>query len=78
MKSNVVELRRLNDGDLQKQLEDMYQELFNLRFQHASGQVKNTNRFSQVKKQIARIKSLQHERELARALAAPVAVKGGA
>ncbi len=65
MKSNVNELRRLNDAELQKQLDDLYQELFNLRFQKASGQVKDTNRFVTVRRQIARIKTLQRERELA-------------
>lgn len=65
MKSNVTELRRLNDAELTKQLDDLYQELFNLRFQNASGQVKDMNRFTQVRRQIARIKTLQRERELA-------------
>ncbi len=64
MKSNVTELRRMNDAELSKQLDDLYQELFNLRFQNASGQVKDMNRFSQVRRQIARIKTLQREREL--------------
>lgn len=72
MKSNVNELRRLNDAELQKQLDDSYQEMFNLRFQNASGQVKNPNRFKQVRRQIARIKTLQRERELA-----GIAVKKG-
>lgn len=74
MKTNVAELRDLNDAELQKQLDDLYQEQFNLRFQNASGQVKNQNRFKEVRRQIARIKTLQHERELA---GAPVK-KGGA
>lgn len=65
MKTNILELRRLNDAELQKQLDDLYQEQFNLRFQHASGQVKDQNRFVQVRRQIARIKTLQRERELA-------------
>jgi large subunit ribosomal protein L29 len=73
MKSNVQELRRLNDAELSKQLDDLYQELFNLRFQNASGQVKDMNRFTQVRRQIARIKTLQRERELA-----GVTVKKGA
>jgi large subunit ribosomal protein L29 len=73
MKSNVQELRRLNDAELSKQLDDLYQELFNLRFQNASGQVKDMNRFAQVRRQIARIKTLQRERELA-----GVTVKKGA
>ena len=74
MKTNVAELRDLNDAELQKQLDDLYQEQFNLRFQNASGQVKNQNRFKEVRRQIARIKTLQRERELA---VAPV-TKGGA
>jgi large subunit ribosomal protein L29 len=73
VKSNVGELRRLNDAELDKQLDDLYQEQFNLRFQNASGQVKDMNRFKQVRRQIARIKSLQRERQLA-----GVVVKKGA
>lgn len=73
MKSNVGELRRLNDAELDKQLDDLYQEQFNLRFQNASGQVKDMNRFKQVRRQIARLKSLQRERQLA-----GVVVKKGA
>jgi large subunit ribosomal protein L29 len=65
MKTNVTELRRMTDDELQKQLDDSYEELFNLRFQHASGQVKDMNRFTVVRRQIARIKTLQHERHLA-------------
>jgi large subunit ribosomal protein L29 len=74
MKSNVGELRRLNDAELQKELDELYQEQFNLRFQNASGQVKNQNRFLEVRRQIARIKTLQRERELAEA----AGKKGGA
>jgi large subunit ribosomal protein L29 len=65
MKTNVNELRNLNDAELQKQLDDLYQEQFNLRFQNASGQVKDMNRFMIVRRQIARIKTLQRERQLA-------------
>ena len=74
MKTNVGELRRLNAAELQKQLDELYQEQFNLRFQNASGQVKNQNRFVEVRRQIARIKTLQRERELA----AAASKKGGA
>ena len=65
MKTNVGELRGLNDAELQKQLDDLYQEQFNLRFQNASGQVKDQNRFKTVRRQIARIKTLQQQRVLA-------------
>lgn len=74
MKTNVGELRGLNDAELKKQLDDLYQEQFNLRFQNASGQVKDQNRFKTVRRQIARIKTLQRERELA----GMVVKKGGA
>jgi large subunit ribosomal protein L29 len=59
------ELRSIGSSELAKQLDDSYQELFNLRFQKVSGQLKNTARTGQVKKQIARIKTLLHERALA-------------
>jgi large subunit ribosomal protein L29 len=74
MKTNTLELRRLNDAELQKQLDELYQEQFNLRFQNASGQVQNQNRFVHVRRQIARIKTLQRER----ALAGVAVKKGGA
>ena len=77
MKTNLGELRGLNDAELKKQLDDLYQEQFNLRFQNASGQVKDQNRFVVVRRQIARIKTLQRERELA-GMVTPVAKKGGA
>ena len=65
MKTNVTELRGLNDAELQKQLDGLYQEQFNLRFQNASGQVADQNRFKTVRRQIARIKTLLRARELA-------------
>ena len=48
-------------------LDESYQELFNLRFQRVSGQLTNTTRFSQVRKEIARVKTILRERELAEA-----------
>lgn len=63
MKAN--EARSMSNADLGKQLDDSYQELFNLRFQRVAGQVKNTARVSAVRKQIARIKTVLRERELA-------------
>ncbi len=59
------ELRDKTDVELQGQLDDSYQELFNLRFQRTSGQLANTARMNQVRKDIARIKTIQRERELA-------------
>jgi large subunit ribosomal protein L29 len=63
MKTN--ELRSLSELELNNRLNDSHQELFNLRFQRASGQLKNSARVREVRKTIARIKTLLHERELA-------------
>jgi large subunit ribosomal protein L29 len=59
------ELRSKTDAELGVDLDDAYQELFNLRFQKASGQLANTTRLNQVRKNIARIKTVLRERELA-------------
>jgi large subunit ribosomal protein L29 len=59
------EIRSLTDADLGRRLDDSYQELFNLRFQRASGQLKNTARVREVKKQIAQYKTILRQRELA-------------
>jgi large subunit ribosomal protein L29 len=62
MKTN--EIRSLSNAELAKHLDDSYQEIFNLRFQRVTGQMKNTARFGAVKKQIARIKTILRQREL--------------
>jgi len=59
------ELQSLSELELNNKLNDSHQELFNLRFQRASGQLKNTARVREVRRQIARIKTLLHQRELA-------------
>jgi len=58
------EIRNLSDKDLQKQLEQSKSELFNLRFQLATGQLENPMMIGLVKKDIARIKTIIREREL--------------
>lgn len=63
---NASQLRTLDDAALQKQLDDLYQELFNLRFQRAAKQLKNINRLTEVKRDIARVKTILRERQLAR------------
>jgi large subunit ribosomal protein L29 len=61
----MSELQALTDLELNNRLNDSHQEMFNLRFQRASGQLKNTARVNEVRKTIARIKTLLRERELA-------------
>ena len=58
------EIRNISDQDLQKQLEQSKSELFNLRFQLATGQLENPMMIGLVKKDIARIKTIIREREL--------------
>lgn len=59
------ELRALTTGELAGKLDDAYQEIFNLRFQKATGQLTNTARNKQVRREIARIKTILRERQLA-------------
>jgi large subunit ribosomal protein L29 len=64
------DLRQLNDVELEHRLGEAKEELFNLRFQNATGQLDNTARVPQVRKDIARIETLLREREIAAAEAA--------
>ena len=64
MKMDVI--RELGAADLAKELENMKKELFNLRFQHVTGQLENPLRMKDVKRDIARIKTVIRENELAK------------
>lgn len=61
------ELRAMDDAALREELQNAYEELFNLRFQKVTGRLTNTARPRQVKKDIARIKTILRERELEQA-----------
>jgi large subunit ribosomal protein L29 len=56
------DVRELNDEDLAGRLKDTRQELFNLRFQAATGALENTARLALAKREIARILTVQNER----------------
>ena len=56
------ELRDLTDDELEHRLLDARQELFNLRFQSATGALENSARLKLAKREIARILTIQHER----------------
>lgn len=60
----VTELRDLSVAELEAKLAECKQELFNLRFQNAINQLDNPKRIGDVKKTIARIKTIIREREL--------------
>lgn len=57
------ELRERTADQLKDQLVSLKKEQFNLRFQKATGQLQNTARQGQVKKEIARVKTVLHERK---------------
>ena len=60
----IAEIRNLSDKDLDKQLFDLQNELFNLRFRLATGQLENPQAIGTVKKDIARVKTIQTERKI--------------
>ena len=63
-KLNAFELDELNAVDLESKLREAKEELFNLRFQAATGQLESHGRLRTVKKDIARIYTVVREREL--------------
>ena len=64
MKIDII--RELGASDLEKELDNMKKELFNLRFQHVTGQLENPMRMKDVKRDIARLKTVIRENELAK------------
>ena len=58
------ELRELNDDELIEKLRESKEELFNLRFQMATGQMSNNRRLRVVRQEIARVYTVLREREL--------------
>ena len=63
--ATTAEMRRMNEGELTQTISDAKEELFNLRFQWESGQLEDYTRIRQLKKEIARLLTIQRERELA-------------
>lgn len=63
--STAAELRELADDELVERLDENREELFNLRFQVVTGQLDNPRRIGEVKREIARILTVQREREIA-------------
>ncbi len=58
----LAEVRELTNEGLQQKLQDFSEELFNLRFQKALNQLENQNRVNDVKRDVARIKTILTER----------------
>jgi large subunit ribosomal protein L29 len=62
-RQEVGELRSLSDEDLAKELEEAYRQLFTVRLQLSTRQLSNTAEARRVKRKIARMKTVQRERE---------------
>jgi large subunit ribosomal protein L29 len=60
----AVEVHNLDDPQLVKLLDDSQKALFNLRFQHATGQLENTARLRQAKRDLARALTIARQRDL--------------
>lgn len=55
----------MSEAELRQKEKDLTAELFNLRFQHATGQLENTQRLPQVRKDVARVKTVLRQKTLA-------------
>jgi large subunit ribosomal protein L29 len=60
----VNDIRDMSEVELEQKITSLKEELFNLRFQLATGQLENPLRIREVKKTIARVKTIQREREM--------------
>jgi large subunit ribosomal protein L29 len=63
------EFKEMSEAELRQKEKDLTAELFNLRFQHATGQLENTQRLPQVRKDLARVKTVLRQKTLAPAKA---------
>ena len=65
MKMKANEIRKMSAAELDKKLIDLKKDLFQLRLQHATNQLENPVKIAEVKKDIARVKTLIREQQLA-------------
>ncbi len=65
MKMMANEVRKLSAGELENKLVDLKKDLFQLRLQHATNQLENPLKIVEVKKDIARVKTIIREQQLA-------------
>jgi large subunit ribosomal protein L29 len=61
----VEDIRKMSTEELNKELTSLNEELFKLRFQHATNQLENPAQIAQVKRDIARVMTIKREQELA-------------
>jgi len=71
LKTKTADIRKLSDADLKKEMEETYRRVFALRLQQETRQVTNHREFPRIKKQVARLKTIERQRQLAPRPAAP-------
>ena len=59
---NAIDIRKMSAEELETKLKELKSELFNLRFQHAINQLENPHKIADVKKDIARVMTILHEK----------------
>ena len=62
----LKKMREMTEDELNTELDKMKKELFNLRFQHVTGQLENPVKMRELNRQIARVKTIIREKELAK------------
>ena len=65
LKTKTEEIRKLSDADLAKELEEAHRRLFSVRLQVETRQMTNHRELPRVRRQVARLKTIQRQRELA-------------
>jgi len=63
----TADIRNMSDEEIRSRIDDTRQELMNLRFQVITGQLTDTSRLRKVRRQVAQLETIFHERELAKA-----------
>ncbi len=67
LKTKTADIRKLSDADMKKELEEAHRRLFSMRLQRETRQLTNHRELPGMKRQIARLKTIARERELAKA-----------
>jgi large subunit ribosomal protein L29 len=70
LKTKLDDIRKLSDADLSKEVEEAYRRLFSMRLQRETRQLTNYQELPKMKRHIARLKTIQRQRELTRAAGA--------
>ncbi len=70
LKTKTADIRKLSEADLRKEMEEAYRRLFSMRLQQATRQLTNYQELPKMRRQIARLKTIERQRQLAKAAGA--------